>query len=109
MVARWYEEVVSHCDEFYYGKKVVLQNGDFLLKSRTTCDDFFGHICKEVMSRGGDFFSGNCTEVSATWYDFFANVAKEVSATSYDFFANVAKQVSATCNDFFVFHFILLL
>ena len=77
--------------------------------SYLTCDNFFGHICKEVVPRGGDFFGGNCTEVSATWYDFFANVAKEVSVTSYDFFANVAQQVSATFDNFFVFHFILLL
>jgi len=30
MVTRWYEEVVSHCDEFYCGKKVVRQDSDFL-------------------------------------------------------------------------------
>jgi len=34
------------------------------------CNDFFGHICKEVVARGGDFFGGNYTEVSAMWYDF---------------------------------------
>jgi len=32
MVARWYEEVVLHCGEFYCGKKVVRQDDDFLLK-----------------------------------------------------------------------------
>jgi len=32
MVARWYEEVIPHCGEFYCGKKVVRQDGDFLLK-----------------------------------------------------------------------------
>jgi len=32
MVARWYEEVVPHCGEFYCGKKVVRQDDDFLLK-----------------------------------------------------------------------------
>jgi len=32
MVARWYEEVVPYCGEFYCGKKVVRQDDDFLLK-----------------------------------------------------------------------------
>jgi len=32
MVARWYEEVVPHCGEFYCDKKVIRQDDDFLLK-----------------------------------------------------------------------------
>jgi len=31
-MARWYEEVVPHCGEFYCGKKIVRQDGNFLLK-----------------------------------------------------------------------------
>jgi len=48
MVARWYEEVVPHCGEFYCGKKVVQQDDEFLLKVVSRATTSFATFAKKL-------------------------------------------------------------